>query len=55
MSIGWYGRETWPFNLREEQKPSVFWEQGAEDICGPKMEKAIGGWRKLHNEEFHDT
>jgi hypothetical protein len=23
-------------------------------IFGPKRDKVIGGWRKLHNEEFHN-
>jgi hypothetical protein len=23
-------------------------------IFGPKRDKMIGGWRKLHNEEFHN-
>jgi hypothetical protein len=23
-------------------------------ISGPKREKVRGGWRKLHNEEFHN-
>jgi hypothetical protein len=22
-------------------------------ICGPKRHEEMGGWRKLHNEEFH--
>ena len=26
LSVGCYGRETWPFNIREEQKLRVFWE-----------------------------
>jgi hypothetical protein len=24
-------------------------------IVGPKKEKVTGGWRKLHNEELHDS
>jgi hypothetical protein len=23
-------------------------------IFGPKMEKLVGGWRRLHNEELHN-
>jgi hypothetical protein len=23
-------------------------------ICGPKRDKVIGEWRKLHNEELHN-
>jgi hypothetical protein len=23
-------------------------------IFGPKRDKMVGGWRKLHNEEFHN-
>jgi hypothetical protein len=23
-------------------------------IFGPKREEVVGGWRRLHNEEFHD-
>jgi hypothetical protein len=24
------------------------------DICGPKMERIVGDWRKLHSEELYD-
>jgi hypothetical protein len=23
-------------------------------IFGPKIEEVVGGWRRLHNEEFHN-
>jgi hypothetical protein len=32
----------------------VFENRVLERTFGPKREKEIGGWRKLHNEELHD-
>jgi hypothetical protein len=29
-------------------------ENRALRIFGPKRDEVTGGWRKLHNEEFHD-
>jgi hypothetical protein len=29
-------------------------ENGAEEIFGPKRDEVTGEWRKLHNEELHD-
>jgi hypothetical protein len=48
-----YGCETWSLTLREEHKLKVF-ENGAEEIFGPKRDGVTGGWRKLHNEELHN-
>jgi hypothetical protein len=30
------------------------WRCVHRKIFGPKREKIIAGWRKLHSEEFHD-
>jgi hypothetical protein len=41
----------------EEHRLRVF-EGVLRRIFGPKMDKILGGWRKLHNEEccdFHST
>jgi hypothetical protein len=44
----------WSLSLREEHKLRVFENRVLRRIFGPKMEEAMGGWRKLHNEELHD-
>jgi hypothetical protein len=38
-----YGCGTWYLRVREEHRLKVF---------EPRMDKATGGWRKLHNEEL---
>jgi hypothetical protein len=32
----------------------VFENRVLRGVFGPKKGEAMGGWRKLHNEEFHD-
>jgi hypothetical protein len=32
----------------------VFENRVLRRIFGPKRDEVIGGWRKLHNEEFHN-
>jgi hypothetical protein len=32
----------------------VFENRVLKRIFGPKRDEVTGGWRKLHNEEFHD-
>jgi hypothetical protein len=32
----------------------VFENRALRGIFGPKRDEVIGGWRKLHNEEFHN-
>jgi hypothetical protein len=39
--------------LREEHRLRVF-ENKMLRIFGPKSDEVTGGWRKLHNEEFHN-
>jgi hypothetical protein len=41
--------------LREEYRLRVFENRVLRRIFGPKRDEVIGGWRKLHNEEFHNT
>jgi hypothetical protein len=31
-----------------------FWKSLLRRIFGPKKDEALGGWRKLHNEELHN-
>jgi hypothetical protein len=33
----------------------VFENTMLRGLFGPKRDKAVGGWRKLHNEELHDS
>jgi hypothetical protein len=32
----------------------VFENEILRRICGPKEEKMVGGWRRLHNEKLHN-
>jgi hypothetical protein len=39
--------------LREEHRLRVFENRVLRTILESKRDKVTGGWRKLHNEEFH--
>jgi hypothetical protein len=49
-----YGCEAWSLTLREEHILRVFENRVLRRIFGPKREKVVGGWRRLHNEELHN-
>jgi hypothetical protein len=49
-----YGCETWYLTLREELTLRVFENRVLRRIFEPKEGEAVGGWRKLHNEELHN-
>ena len=49
-----YGCETWPLTLREERKLRVFENMVLRRIFGPRRDKVMGEWRRLHNEELND-
>jgi hypothetical protein len=49
-----YGCETWPLTLREEHRLKGFENRVLRTIFGSKRNKAVGSWRKLHNEEAHN-
>jgi hypothetical protein len=49
-----YGCETWSLRVREEHKLRVFEIRVLRRIFGPKRDGVTGGWRNLHNEEFHN-
>jgi hypothetical protein len=38
----------------EERSVRVFRNRALRRMFGPKRDKIIGGWRKLHKEEHHD-
>jgi hypothetical protein len=48
-----YGCETCYLTLREAHKLRVVENRVLRRIFGPKRDEVAGGWRKLHNEEFH--
>ena len=48
-----YGCETCSLPLREERWLKVFENWVLRRIFGPKRNKVIGEWRKLHNEELN--
>jgi hypothetical protein len=50
-----YGCETWSLTLREEHRLGVFENRELRRIFGPKGDEVTGEWRKLHNEELHDS
>jgi hypothetical protein len=49
-----YGREALSLTLKEENRARVFENRVLRRIFGPKREKAVGDWRRLHNEELHN-
>ena len=49
-----YGCETWSLTMREERKLRVFENMVLRRIFGPRRDKVMGEWRRLHNEELHD-
>jgi hypothetical protein len=40
--------------LREEHRLRVFANRVLRKIFGPKRDEVVGGWRKIHSEEFHN-
>jgi hypothetical protein len=49
-----YRCETWSPTLREEYRLRVFENMVLRRIFELKRDEVTGGWRKLHNEEFHN-
>jgi hypothetical protein len=54
LNVVLYGCEIWSLTLREEHRLRVFENRMSGRIFGPKRDEVTGGWRKLHNEEFHN-
>jgi hypothetical protein len=48
-----YGFDTWSVILRGEYRLRVFEKRVLRRIFGSKRDEVTGGWRKLHNEDFH--
>jgi len=44
-----YGCETWSLLLREECRQKMLEKRVLRRIFGPKRDKVMGEWRKLHN------
>ena len=49
-----YGCETCSLTLREERKLRVFENMVLRRIFGPRRDKVMWKWRRLHNEELND-
>jgi hypothetical protein len=49
-----YWCEIWSITLKEKHRLRVFENKALRTIFGPKRDEVTGGWRKLHNEEFHN-
>jgi hypothetical protein len=54
LTVVLYGCETRSLTVRDEHKLRVFESRVLRRIFGPKRCGVTGGWRKLHNEEFHN-
>jgi hypothetical protein len=44
----------WSLTLRDEHRLKVFENRALRRILGLKRNEAMGGWKKLHNEELHN-
>jgi hypothetical protein len=55
LSVVMCGCEIWSLTLREEHRLKVFENRVLRRIFGPKRDEIIGGWRKLQNEELHNS
>jgi hypothetical protein len=49
-----YGHETCSLTFREEHRLRVFENRVLRRIFGSRTDEVTGGWRKTHNEEFHN-
>jgi hypothetical protein len=49
------GCETWSLVLRQDHRLRVFEYRVLRRKFGPKRDKVIGDWRKLHDEELHKS
>jgi hypothetical protein len=54
LPIVLYGYEAWSLILRQEYRLRAFEIRVLRRIFGPKRDELTRGWRKLHNEEFHN-
>jgi hypothetical protein len=54
LAVVLYGCETWYLTVREEHKLRVFGNRMMRSIYGPKGDRVMGGWRKLHTEKLHN-
>jgi hypothetical protein len=54
LSLVLYGCETWSLTLRDKHRLRVLENRVLKRIFGLKREEVAGGWKRLHNEEFHN-
>jgi hypothetical protein len=50
-----YGCETWSLMLREEHGVRLFENRELRRIFRLNRDEVIEGWRRLHNDELHNT
>jgi hypothetical protein len=55
LSVVLYGCETSSLTIREGHGLRVIENRVLRRIFGPKRDGVTGGWRKLHNEELHNS
>jgi hypothetical protein len=49
-----YGCESWSLTSKDEHRLRVFENRVLRRISGPKRDKVMGEWRKLHSGELHN-
>jgi hypothetical protein len=49
------GCKTWSLTLREEHRLRVLENRVLRRIFGPRRDEVTGNWRKLPNEELHNS
>jgi hypothetical protein len=54
LPVVFYGCESWSLKLKEDHTLELFEKRVLRRIFEPQRDEVIGGWRKLHNEEFHN-
>jgi hypothetical protein len=54
LGIVLYGCETWSLTLKEEHRLRVFNNRVLRKLSGPKRNKVVREWRRLHNKELFD-
>ena len=53
LTVVLYGCENWLLTLREKCRLRVFENRMLRRIFGPKTNRAMRGWRRLHNKELY--
>jgi hypothetical protein len=55
LPVNLYGCKTRSLTLRAEHRLRVSENRVLRRLFGPRRDEVTGGWRKLHNEELHNS